>query len=119
MSSALRYWLDKSPETVIRGVDQPRAIAARLGLRYWFTSARSCEGGSYGNAVLTRHPFAVRSEGLLPVRRGEVRSVQWLRITTPLGDIDLLNWQAFDRAVDAGYRYAIERLNKSRDLLRL
>jgi NTE family protein len=48
-----------------------------------------------------------------------VREQTDLLLQPPLGDIDLLNWQAFDRAVDAGYRYAIERLSKSRELLRL
>jgi hypothetical protein len=33
--------------------------------------------------------------------------------------LDLLNWKAFDRTVDAGYRYAIDRLAQSRDVLRL
>jgi NTE family protein len=35
-----------------------------------------------------------------------------------LGQIDLLNWQAFDRVVEAGYRYACERLPDCTDLLR-
>jgi hypothetical protein len=37
----------------------------------------------------------------------------------PLGNLDLLNWKAFDRTVDAGYRYAIEKLAISREVLRL
>jgi endonuclease/exonuclease/phosphatase family metal-dependent hydrolase len=72
-------------------IDQPRYLAEALAYGYHFTAARNCEGGTYGNAVLTRHPFEVRSEGLLPVRTGEVRSVQWLRIETPIETIDVLN----------------------------
>ncbi|MEL7543474.1 MAG: patatin-like phospholipase family protein [Pseudomonadota bacterium] len=33
-----------------------------------------------------------------------------LLITPPLGDIELRDWQAFDRAVDAGYRHACKVL---------
>lgn len=73
------------------GRDQPRVLAERLGYGVHFTAARRCEGGTYGNAILTRFPFEVRSEGLLPVRRGEVRSVQWVRLATPATKVDVLN----------------------------
>jgi NTE family protein len=42
-----------------------------------------------------------------------VREYTDLLLQPPLGDIDLLNWQAFDRVVDLGYRYATERLMTS------
>lgn len=74
-----------------RGADQPRDLAERLGYGVHYTSARDCESGTYGNAILTRHPFEVRSEGLLPVRRGEIRAVQWLRIQLPNETLDVLN----------------------------
>ena len=31
----------------------------------------------------------------------------------PLEQFDMLNWRAFDRAIDAGYRYAVERLHET------
>jgi NTE family protein len=33
-----------------------------------------------------------------------------LLLQPPLADVDLLNWHAFDRAIEAGYRHANERL---------
>ncbi|MEP6483467.1 MAG: patatin-like phospholipase family protein [Rudaea sp.] len=33
-----------------------------------------------------------------------------LLLTPPVRDVDLLDWSAFDKAVDAGYRYTCERL---------
>ena len=33
-----------------------------------------------------------------------------LLLAPPLADVDLLNWKAFERAIDAGYRHARERL---------
>jgi NTE family protein len=47
-----------------------------------------------------------------------VRQQTDVLLQPPLGQIDLLNWQAFDRVVDAGYRYACERLPECGDLLR-
>jgi NTE family protein len=41
------------------------------------------------------------------------RDMTDLLLQPPLEQIDMLNWQAFDRAIDAGYRYAIERLAAS------
>ncbi len=37
----------------------------------------------------------------------------------PLGNLDLLNWKAFDKTIETGYRYAIEKLAASREALRL
>jgi len=48
-----------------------------------------------------------------------VREHSDLLLQPPLGNLDLLNWQAFDRTVEAGYRYACEKLAVSRDVLRL
>jgi NTE family protein len=48
-----------------------------------------------------------------------VREHSDLLLQPPLGNLDLLNWQAFDRTIEAGYRYASERLATSRDVLRL
>jgi len=45
------------------------------------TAARSCNDGHYGNAILSRHPFAVMSEGRLRRRRDEERAVQWLKVS--------------------------------------
>jgi NTE family protein len=34
-----------------------------------------------------------------------------LLLQPPLEQIDMLNWKGFDRAIDAGYRYTVQRLN--------
>lgn len=48
-----------------------------------------------------------------------VREHSDLLLQPPLGNLDLLNWQAFDRTVEAGYRYASEKLAKSLEVLKL
>lgn len=72
-------------------LDQARHIAELTDLTAHFTSARETDGGRYGNAILTHHPYELRAEGILPVRRGEVRAAQWLRLSLPEGDLDVVN----------------------------
>ena len=38
------------------------------------------------------------------------RDMTDLLLQPPLEEIDMLNWKAFDRAIEAGYRYALERI---------
>jgi endonuclease/exonuclease/phosphatase family metal-dependent hydrolase len=73
------------------GLDQARHIADLTNLSAHFTSARETGGGRYGNAILTHHPYELRAEGILPVRRGEVRAAQWLRLSLPQGYLDVVN----------------------------
>jgi NTE family protein len=40
------------------------------------------------------------------------RELSDLLLQPPLEQIDMLNWQAFDRAIEAGYRYAQRRLEE-------
>ncbi len=35
-----------------------------------------------------------------------------LILQPPLAEVDMLNWDAFDRAIQAGYEYAIKRLEE-------
>jgi endonuclease/exonuclease/phosphatase family metal-dependent hydrolase len=72
-------------------LDQAQRIAELTGLSAHFTSARDTGGGRYGNAILTHHPFQLRAEGILPVRRGEVRAAQWLRLALADGYLDVVN----------------------------
>jgi endonuclease/exonuclease/phosphatase family metal-dependent hydrolase len=72
-------------------LDQARNIADLTGLSAHFTSARDEGGGSYGNAILTHHPYELQAEGILPVRRGEVRAAQWLRLSFEHGHLDVVN----------------------------
>lgn len=73
------------------GHDQARVLAELTDLSAHFTSARESGGGRYGNAILTRHPYELRAEGILPVRRGEVRAAQWLRLSIDDGHLDVVN----------------------------
>jgi len=72
-------------------LDQAQRLADLTGLSAHFTSARDTGGGRYGNAILTHHPYELRAEGILPVRRGEVRAAQWLRLELGDGHLDVVN----------------------------
>jgi endonuclease/exonuclease/phosphatase family metal-dependent hydrolase len=72
-------------------LDQARCIAELTDLSAHFTSARDVGEGRYGNAILTHHPYELRAEGILPVRRGEVRAAQWLRLALGQGHLDVVN----------------------------
>jgi endonuclease/exonuclease/phosphatase family metal-dependent hydrolase len=73
------------------GVNQPEWLAAQLNMRAHFTAARACDEGHYGNAILSRHPFAVLSEGGLSRRRGEERAVQWLKLSIDGQPVSVMN----------------------------
>lgn len=72
-------------------LDQALRIAELTNLSAHFTSARNVGEGRYGNAILTHHPYELRAEGILPVRRGEVRAAQWLRLAIGQGHLDVVN----------------------------
>jgi NTE family protein len=55
----------------------------------------------------------VSSEAQLRAMRSHVD----LLIQPPLKEVGMLNWEAFDIAVEAGYRSALEALEKGRDAL--
>jgi endonuclease/exonuclease/phosphatase family metal-dependent hydrolase len=76
-----------------RRVDQPRWLAERLGMQLAFCSARECDDGRYGNAVLSRHPLEVVAAAALPQRasRREQRAVQWVRVHGPGLTLNVLN----------------------------
>jgi NTE family protein len=46
------------------------------------------------------------------------RELTDLLLRPPLEDIDMLDWHAFDRAIELGYRYAVRELEQNRDLLK-
>lgn len=60
--------------------DQARILGEQTHRAFCFTAARANERGEFGNLVLTRHPFEFVAEGALPVRFGETRTAQRLRI---------------------------------------
>lgn len=73
------------------GVNQPAWLAERLQMHVHFTAARACDDGHYGNAILSRHPFEVLSEGGLSRRRGEQRAVQWLKLFIDGSPLSVMN----------------------------
>ena len=68
-------------------------LAERLGMHFEFGAARDCEGGCrYGNAVLSRHRMRVlRAESLPRFRSFEPRAALRVELSTPLGDVDVVN----------------------------
>ncbi|MEO6603356.1 MAG: endonuclease/exonuclease/phosphatase family protein, partial [Polyangiaceae bacterium] len=73
------------------GVNQPEWLAEQLNMQAHFTAARACDDGHYGNAILSRHPFDVLSEGGLTRRRGEERAVQWLKLSIAGHAVSVMN----------------------------
>lgn len=74
------------------GADQPRVLAELLGMDLDFCSARECEGGRYGNAVLSRHPLACVRAAPLPHHLGcERRALQWVQIDADGCTLHVLN----------------------------
>jgi NTE family protein len=45
------------------------------------------------------------------------RELTDLLLRPPLENVDMLDWQSFDRAIELGYRYASRALEQHRDLL--
>jgi endonuclease/exonuclease/phosphatase family metal-dependent hydrolase len=76
-----------------RRVDQPRALAEQLGMNLEFCSARECDGGHYGNAVLSRYPVASVRGACLPQlgERWERRAMQWVKVNAPALPLNVLN----------------------------
>jgi len=72
-------------------VHQPQWLAEQLGMFAHFTPARCCNEGHYGNAVLSRHPLSVLSEGGLRRRRDEERAVQWLKLRIAGLELSVMN----------------------------
>ncbi len=72
-------------------VNQPAWLAEQLEMFVHFTPARACHDGHYGNAVLSRFPIAVLSEGNLRRRRDEERAVQWLKLSVLGVQVNLIN----------------------------
>jgi len=70
---------------------QPQWLAERLQMSVHFTAARRCEEGHYGNAILSRHPLSVISEGGLPRRTGEQRAVQWVKVSIGKLELHVMN----------------------------
>ena len=56
-----------------------------------FTAARPSDEGLYGNAILSRHPFSLTSEGMLRRRAGEQRAVQWLKVSVAGREMNVMN----------------------------
>ena len=73
------------------GLHQPQWLAERLRMLVHFTAARECNQGHYGNAILSRYPFALMSEGKLRRLRDETRAVQWLRLSLAGFEINVMN----------------------------
>lgn len=76
-----------------RSLDQTAFLAQGLGMHAHFVSARPCDDGHYGNAILTRLPSRAVHTGSLPRLDGtcEQRAAQWVRVDSAFGPVDVLN----------------------------
>lgn len=73
--------------------NQPRLLADQLGMHLEFLKARDCDGGHYGNAVLSRYPIETVRSACLPRVNDQLepRALQWVRLLAPGRPINLLN----------------------------
>jgi endonuclease/exonuclease/phosphatase family metal-dependent hydrolase len=75
------------------GVHQPLALAEALGMHVDFSAARECDGGHYGNALLSRFPIERVRVSSLPSLSDdhEARVIHWARVRAPHGALNVLN----------------------------
>jgi endonuclease/exonuclease/phosphatase family metal-dependent hydrolase len=73
--------------------DQPALLASLLHMNVVFSSARECDGGRYGNAVLSRHQLEAVRAVCLPQRSNQLeqRAVQWVLVTGPRFELNVIN----------------------------
>ena len=96
------------------GIDIPKVLAQQLGMHAAFAQNIPFQGGSYGNAILSRYP--IESQYNLHyrmLRDGEQRGLLTARVTTPAGPIGIgcthIDYREDDR----------ERLQNVAELLQL
>jgi NTE family protein len=90
--------------------------AARGGPPLWKYFARSRGGKRRINIFqILMHAGMVNSVSSLAAQR----TLADVMLKPPLANIDLLNWHAFDRAIEAGYQYARGMLEELPDVPRL
>jgi NTE family protein len=122
--------INNLPVDVMRDFCRGPVIGVDVGAeRVFTTDMDEAEGPPFWNLIKrfsrkqkTVNIFQILSRaGMInsATNTATVREQTDLLLQPPLGNLDLLNWKAFDRTVDIGYRYAVERLSKSRELLRL
>jgi NTE family protein len=93
--------------------DFPAAAPVRDGPPFWRFFARDRHGKPRVNIFqILMHAGMVSSVAGLDAQR----TLADLMLRPPLGDIDLLDWRSFDRAIEAGYRYAQQMLAGRPDL---
>lgn len=76
-----------------QALDQAAFLAEGLRMQFHFAAARACDGGHYGNAVLTRLPIVASHSAALPQLDEvcEPRVAQHVRLDSPLGTLEVFN----------------------------
>ena len=93
----------------------PTSVEPRNAPPFWRFFARSRDGRPRVNIFqILMHAGMVSSVAGLETQR----TLADLMLRPPLADIDLLDWHAFDRAIEAGYRYACRVLETGPELPR-
>jgi NTE family protein len=94
----------------------PASVAPRAAPPFWRFFARGPGGRPRINIFqILMHAGMVSSVAGLDAQR----TLADLMLRPPLADIDLLDWHAFDRAIETGYRYASHVLDAAPELPRL
>jgi NTE family protein len=93
----------------------PASVEPRDAPPFWRFFARRRDGRPRINIFqILMHAGMVSSMAGLQAQR----TLADLMLRPPLADIDLLDWHAFDRAIEAGYRYACSVLEAAPELPR-
>lgn len=73
--------------------DQPKLLAELLGVAdSYFQLNVKLKSGGYGNLILSRHPIMVRHNISLRMWLKKPRGAQVVRVETPDGPLQLVNW---------------------------
>ena len=117
---------NRLPVDVMRGFGRGRVIGVDVGSE---TSLANCDDvdelSIWARLRLLRSNRApnilqlLLSAGSISAKRvtAENREQSSILLTPDLEGIDMLDWRAFDRAIEAGYRNAVERMDEIRDAL--
>lgn len=122
--------INNLPVDVMRGIGGGPIIGVDVGAERTFTYVTEEAEGPLVWRIMQRLSGKKRGVNIFQIlsrasminsaaNTAAMREHSDLLLQPSLGNIDLLNWKAFDRIVEAGYRYAIEHLANGRSVLRL
>lgn len=118
--------MNNLPIDILRELNSGSAIAVDVGADTAFTADNDqAELPPLWRVLLKRQKNKLPNIFQILLRAGTinagahtqmVRELADLVFQPPLETVDMLNWRAFDQAIDGGYRYAMEKLEESSKL---